>query len=367
MTPPHLTFERHLHPSPRPAAERDAILAAPGFGRHFTDHMVTIAWTADRGWHNARLEPYAPIPMDPSNMTLHYGQAIFEGLKAYAQPDKTAAMFRPEANARRFQLSARRLAMPELPVETFVEACELLVREDAGWVPREPEHTLYLRPFMIASENSLGVRPAASYLFVVIATPAGAYFPGGVEPVSVWVSENYVRAAPGGTGSAKCAGNYAGSLIAQAEAAEQGCEQVVWLDALERRWIEEVGVMNLCFVYGTGSDATIVTPRLTDTLLAGVTRDSLLTLAGELGYATRESRISVDDWRDGCADGSISEVFACGTAAVITPVGQVKTVDGSWTIADGRPGPVATRLREALLRRQTGEDTDPHGWLHPCA
>ncbi|MER7792383.1 branched-chain amino acid aminotransferase [Streptomyces sp. NPDC097640] len=363
----HLAFERLPHPAPRPAADRQAILADPGFGRHFTDHMVTIGWTADRGWHDARLGPYAPLAMDPANMTLHYGQAIFEGLKAYPQPDDTVALFRPEANARRFQHSARRLAMPELPVDTFIEACELLVRQDRAWVPRGAERSLYLRPFMIATENALGVRPASSYLFVVIASPAGAFFPGGVEPVSVWVTQRYVRAAPGGTGVAKCAGNYAGSLIAQAEAAEHGCDQVVWLDAVERRWIEEVGVTNLCFVHGTGSDARVVTPRLTDTLLAGVTRDSLLTIADELGYPTHETRISLQEWQEGCADGSISEVFACGTAAVITPVGHARTEDTAWTVADGRPGPVSMRLREALLQRQTGLTADPHGWLRPCA
>ncbi|MGW6521694.1 branched-chain amino acid aminotransferase [Streptomyces sp. NPDC054962] len=361
-----IPFEQHPHPSPQPAAERDAILANPGFGRHFTDHMVTIDWSTDRGWHNARLVPYAPFAMDPANMTLHYGQAIFEGLKAYTQPNGTAALFRPEDNARRFQHSARRLAMPELPADIFIQACELLVRQDAAWVPQGTEQALYLRPFMFATENTLGVKPANAYRFVVIAAPAGAYFPGGIRTVSVWVSEQYVRAAPGGTGAAKCAGNYAASLIAQTEAADHGCDQVVWLDALERRWIEEVGVMNLCFVHGSGPDATILTPQLTDTLLAGITRDSLLRIASDLGYTTCETRISLQDWQSGCIDGSITEVFACGTAAVITPVGQAKTSTTSWTIADGQPGAVSLQLREALLRRQTGREADPHGWLHPC-
>lgn len=361
-----IPFEQHPHPSPRPAAERDVILANPGFGRHFTDHMVTIDWSTDRGWHHARLVPYAPFAMDPANMTLHYGQAIFEGLKAYAQPDGTAALFRPQANALRFQRSARRLAMPELPADLFIEACALLVRQDAAWVPQGAEQSLYLRPFMFATENTLGMKLAGAYRFMVIATPAGAYFADGIQPVSVWVSEQYVRAAPGGTGAAKFAGNYAASLIAQTEAANYGCDQVVWLDALERRWIEEVGVMNLCFVHGNGSDATVLTPRLTDTLLAGVTRDSLLTIADDLGYTTRETRISLQDWQRGCADGSISEVFACGTAAVVTPVGQAKTRTTSWTIADGRPGAVSLRLRDTLLRRQTGREADTHGWLHPC-
>ncbi|GAA5011254.1 hypothetical protein GCM10025734_55700 [Kitasatospora paranensis] len=255
-----ITFE--LKPSAHPLsdAEREARLTNPGFGRIFTDHMVTIRWTEGMGWHDAQLTPYAPLEIDPANMTLHYGQSIFEGLKAYRQADGSIATFRPEANAVRFQNSARRLAMPELPVETFVEAVELLVQQEQGWVPNQPEQSLYLRPFMFATEVGLGVRPANSYLFMIIASPAGAYFSGGIKPVSVWLSEEYVRAAPGGTGAAKCAGNYAASLVAQAQAAAKGCDQVVWLDAAEHRWIEEMGGMNLYFVFGEGADAKIVTP-----------------------------------------------------------------------------------------------------------
>ncbi|MBA0051751.1 branched-chain amino acid aminotransferase [Streptomyces sp. AJS327] len=357
-----------LKPSAQPLspAEREAVLANPGFGRYFTDHMVTIRWTEGRGWHEALLQPYAPLQMDPANMTLHYGQSIFEGLKAFRQPDDSVALFRPEANAARFQRSARRLAMPELPVETFIEACELLVRQDQSWVPAAGgEESLYLRPFMFATEVGLGVRPANEYTFMVLASPAGPYFPGGVEPVSVWLSEDYVRAAPGGTGEAKCAGNYAASLVAQAEAAQQGCDQVVWLDATEHRWIEEMGGMNLYFVYGSGADAKIVTPELTGTLLPGITRDSLLSLATDLGYRTGEARISTGDWRRGNAEGEITEVFACGTAAAITPVGEAKSRGGSWTVGDGSPGEITMRLREALLAVQTGRAEDRHGWVHP--
>ncbi|MET7638652.1 branched-chain amino acid aminotransferase [Streptomyces sp. NPDC005438] len=364
QSPHHLSFD--LKPTAQPVsdAERQAILDAPGFGRHFTDHMVTIRWTEGRGWHDAQLQPYAPLQIDPANMTLHYAQSIFEGLKAYRQQDGSVAMFRPDANARRFQNSARRMAMPELPVDVFVEAVELLVRQDIDWVPGVGEESLYLRPFMFASEVGLGVRPANEYLFMVIASPAGPYFSGGVKPVSVWLSEEYVRATPGGTGFAKCAGNYAASLAAQAEAAEHGCDQVVWLDALERRWIEEMGGMNLYFVQGSGDDATVLTPELTGTLLPGITRDSLLTLARDLGLQTRETRISVDDWRNGNADGSLTEVFACGTAAVITPVGSARMSGGGWTIGDGNPGELTMRLRDALLSLQTGKAPDPHGWMH---
>jgi branched-chain amino acid aminotransferase len=363
-TPPRIDFDLKPTTQPQSEAEREAVLADPGFGRHFTDHMVTIKWTEGRGWHDAQLQPYAPLQIDPANMTLHYAQSVFEGLKAYRRPDGSVALFRPDANARRFQGSARTLAMPELPVETFIEACELLVRQDEAWVPGTGEQSLYVRPFMFATEVHLGVKPASEYLFMVIASPAGAYFSGGVRPVSVWLSEEHVRVAPGGTGEAKCGGNYAASLVAQAEAAEQGCDQVVWLDPVERRYIEEMGTNNLYFVYGSGPDARIVTPSLTGTLLPGITRDSLLTIAADLGYTTEETQISTEDWRRGNADGSITEVFGCGTAAVITPVGEVKSARGSWTVADGRPGEITMRLREALLAVQTGVAEDTHGWLH---
>ncbi|WP_329174311.1 branched-chain amino acid aminotransferase [Streptomyces sp. NBC_01477] len=359
MTTPTIELKPSAHPLS--ATERDAILAAPGFGRSFTDHMVTIKWTEGRGWHDAQLVPYAPLSIDPANMTLHYAQTIFEGLKAYRQPDGGVATFRPEANAERFRASARRLAMPELPVETFVEACDVLVRQDKAWVPTEGEASLYLRPFMIATEVGLGVRPANEYLFLVIASPAGAYFSGGVQPVSVWLSEEYVRAAPGGTGAAKTGGNYAASLVAQAQAIEHGCDQVVWLDAIERRWIEEMGGMNLYFVYGN----RIVTPELSGSLLPGITRDSLLSIAADLGYEVAEGRISVEDWRRQHEDGTLTEVFACGTAAVITPVGSVKSTRAAWPVADGAPGPVTMRLRAALLDIQTGRAPDPHAWMHP--
>ncbi|MCX5145198.1 branched-chain amino acid aminotransferase [Streptomyces sp. NPDC048550] len=364
MTTP--TIELKPSSNPLSDAEREAILASPGFGRHFTDHMVTIKWTEGRGWHDAELVPYAPLSMDPANMTLHYAQTIFEGLKAYRQPDGTVATFRPQANAERFQASARRMAMPELPAELFIEACDALIKQDAAWVPSSGEASLYLRPFMFASEVGLGVRPANEFLFMVIASPAGAYFPGGVQPVSVWLSEEYVRAVKGGTGAAKTGGNYAASLVAQAQAAEHGCDQVVWLDAVEHRWIEEMGGMNLYFVYGQ-EDGTqrIVTPELTGSLLPGITRDSLLTIARDLGYTAEEGRISTEDWKRDNENGTLTEVFACGTAAVITPVGSVKSERANWTQGDGQPGEVTMKLRKALLDLQTGHTADTHGWMHP--
>ena len=279
-------FEVVVSDSRRTPADRAALMHDPGFGRVHTDHMVSVRWTEEHGWHDAKLSAYAPLQLDPSAMVLHYGQAIFEGLKGYRQPDGGVAVFRPEENARRFNRSARRLAMPELPEELFVAAVERLVEVDVDWVPTAAGQSLYLRPFMIATEAQVGMRPAHEYLFLLIAFPVTPFFPGEVRPVTVWLSAEYVRAAVGGTGEAKCGGNYAGSLLAQRQAAEKGCDQVVWLDAVERRWVEEMGGMNLFFVFGGagGGPVRLLTPALTGTLLPGVVRDSLLTLAPELGY-----------------------------------------------------------------------------------
>jgi branched-chain amino acid aminotransferase len=355
-----LTIDLAPSASPRSAEERAGLLADPGFGQVFTDHMVSIKYSVDAGWHDASLSAYAPLVLDPSTSALHYGQAIFEGLKAYRQPDGSVALFRPEQNAARFQRSARRLAMAELPTELFLDSVRALVRIDRDWVPSKSGESLYLRPLMFATDPFLGVRPSLTYQYLLFASPAGNYFPGGVRPVSVWLSTDYVRAAPGGTGEAKCAGNYAASLVAQAQAAEQGCDQVVWLDAVEHRYVEEMGGMNLYFVL---SDGRLVTPELTGTLLPGVTRDSILTLGRDLGLAVEERRISTEEWERGCADGTISEVFACGTAAVVTPVGVVKHPGGSFSVADGEPGAVTMKVREALLGIQQGTAPDPHGWM----
>lgn len=341
------------------------IVENPGFGKYFTDHMVTIDWIAGEGWHNAELRDYGPLSLDPATNMLHYGQSIFEGMKAYRHPDGSIQTFRPFENAQRFARSARRLAMAELPAELFVASLEALVKADQAWVPSGRERSLYLRPFMIATEVGLGVRPANEYKYVLIASPAGAYFSGGISPVSVWISDDYVRAAPGGTGEAKCAGNYAASLLAQAEAAAHGCDQVVWLDAIGREKIEEMGGMNLYFVYGYGDSARVMTPRLTGSLLPGITRDSLLTVASDLGIAATEGEITVSELRAGCESGDISEVFACGTAAVITPVGKVKTrTNGEFVVGSGETGEVTLRLRNALLDVQSGAAPDPHNWMH---
>ncbi len=359
-------FSQLPHPSPTTPQRRAEILAGPGFGRYFTDHMVEISWTAGRGWHDAQVGPYRPLVMDPASLVLHYGQAVFEGLKAYRQPDGTVSSFRPLANAARLRSSARRIAMPELPDELFLGSLRELVRADLGWVPAAGgEESLYLRPMLFATEVGLGMRPSVTYQYVLIASPAGPYFRDGLEPVSVWLCTDYVRAAPGGTGAAKFAGNYAASLVVQQQAADNGCDQVVWLDAVERRWVEEMGTNNLCFVLGEGKQARLVTPELTGALLPGITRDSLLTLARDHGLGVEERRISTEEWEKGVHTGDITEVFACGTAAVITPVGRVAYSGGEFTIGNGTPGPITAALRAALTAIQRGAAPDTHNWLVP--
>jgi branched-chain amino acid aminotransferase len=360
-----IEFEIRPTDQPVPADKRAELLVAPGFGVVFTDHMATIRWTEEAGWHDARIEPYKPITLDPAAAVFHYGQEIFEGLKAYCQPDGSVTAFRPDANAGRFNRSAARLAMPELPTSLFVRALELLVSQDRAWVPTADGHSLYLRPFMIATQPGLGVnKPSTSYLFMVIASPVSGYFGGEVHPVTVWLSRDFSRAAPRGTGEAKCGGNYAAAFAGQQQALDHGCDQVVWLDAAERRWVEEMGGMNLFFVYGSGADARIMTPATTGSLLHGVTRDSLLKLGPDFGIPAYEGRISAEEWQAGCASGEITEVFACGTAAVITPVGAVRAADAEFLIGDGTAGPVTSRLRRELVGIQYGSKPDRYGWLH---
>lgn len=355
-----------LSPAPcRVTAEnRQELLQDLGFGQVFTDNMVVIDYSLEFEWHDARLVPFAPLQISPAASVLHYGQSIFEGFKAYRQRDGGIATFRPEQNARRFRTSAERLAMPPLPENLFVEAADVLIRQEEVWVPPNLGESLYLRPLMVATEAALGVRPARNYRFIVFGSPSGAYFKKGIKPVSVWISRDYVRAAPGGTGHTKCAGNYAASLVAQRQANEEQCDQVIWLDARERRFIEEMGGMNLFFVYQDQNRTKLLTPALTGSLLPGVTRDSILTLARDLGYEATEGTLSVEQFEADVASGAMTEVFACGTAAVITPVGTVKSTQGGFTINEGKTGPIASRLREALLDLQHGNTPDPHGWMH---
>ena len=353
----------NLTPNPQPAsdADREAKIAAGGFGKYYTDNMVIAEWSEGTGWGDADLKAYGPLSLDPATSVLHYGQEIFEGMKAYTQPDGGVSLFRPEANALRFNSSAKRMALPEIPVKDFVETVTALVKQDIKWVPKNVGESLYIRPFMIATEVGLGVRPSNHATYLVITTPASAYFNPN-KAVTVWISTEYVRAAPGGTGAAKTGGNYAGSLLAQKQAAQEGCDQVVWLDSKERFWVEEMGGMNLYVVKGSGSDATIFTPSLTGTLLPGITRDSILSVAKDLGYKVEEGMISVDDWRDGVASGEITEIFACGTAAVVSPIGAAKSAAGTWTTGNGEPGPITGQIREHLLGIQHGTIADTHGW-----
>ena len=359
-----MAFTVQRNPDPVSAEQRATMLVDPGFGKYMTDHLVRLDWTAQDGWGEGAVLPYGPLQLDPASVVLHYGQEIFEGLKAYRQADGSIAAFRPDANAERFQRSARRMGMAELPVDLFLESLRALVEVDQDWVPTQDEESLYLRPFMFGTEVGLGVRPSSAYTYMLLASPAGAYFPRGLAPVRVWLSTEYTRAAPGGTGEAKTGGNYAASLVAQAQAAQKGCDQVVWLDALEHRWIEEMGTNNMYFVYGSGPSARIVTPALTGTLLPGIVRDSLLIVAKDLGYSVEEGRVSIDEWQAENASGGITEVFGCGTAAVITPIGEVRSATGGWTVADGQPGPITMQLRKALLDVQTGHAPDAHGWMH---
>ncbi len=354
------SFAVRPHPSPVPPERRAELLADPGFGRIFTDHMAVINYTEGRGWHDPRVEARAPIPMDPAAAVLHYAQEIFEGMKAYATGNGSASLFRPEQNARRFAQSAERLAMPPLPEDLFVESVRQLVSIDRDWIPTAAGASLYLRPFMFASEVFLGVKPSAEYLYIVIASPVGRYFKGGAETVSVWVSQDYTRAAPGGTGAAKCGGNYAASLVAQAEASRNGCDQVVFLDAAERRWVEELGGMNVFFVFDDGS---LATPPL-GTILPGITRDSVMAMARQERIPLREEPYAIDQWRADAASGRLREAFACGTAAVITPIGTVRMPGESFTIGGGeREGPVTKSLRVALTGLQRGTAPDPFGWV----
>jgi branched-chain amino acid aminotransferase len=349
--------------SPTASDAREEILRDPGFGRYFTDHMAQAHWTAGEGWQRPEVRGLEPLSLHPSAAVLHYAQEIFEGLKAYRQPDDSVALFRPEMNAARFQGSARRLALPELPTDMFLDSVQSLVRADLAWVPSgEDEASLYVRPFMIATEAFLGVRPAREVRYGAIASPAGPYFAAGAGGITLWLATDFTRAASGGTGAAKCGGNYAASLLPQTRALEQGCDQVLYTVEIDgERYIDESGTMNIFLVT---RDGQLLTPPL-GTILAGVTRDSVLALAREHGLEPVERAVSLAELWEGCADGSIIDVFAAGTAAVITPITGLKSNTEAVQVADGTPGQHSARLREHIIEMQFGRRPDERGWMHP--
>lgn len=342
------------------ADKRAEILKNPGFGKYFSDHMAAIDWTVDGGWHDARIIPYGPLQLDPAASVLHYGQEIFEGLKAYRHQDGSIWTFRPEANAARFQRSADRLALPELPADLFIESLRQLIGIDAAWIPDQPDTCGYIRPFMIANESFLGVRAAQRAAYYVILSPAGSYFGKGMAPVSIWLSADYSRAGKGGTGEAKCGGNYASSLVPQREATANGCSQVLFLDAEEHKYLEELGGMNIFLVR---KDGTLLTPQLSGSILHGVTRDSILQLAKGMGMKVEERRIAVDEWRDGVDSGDITEIFACGTAAVVAPVNVLKGKGFTCGNPEAPAGKVTLALHKTLTDIQYGRAEDTHGWM----
>ena len=330
-----------------------------GFGKQFTDRMLLAEWTTDRGWCDARIQPYAPFVLDPSCLVFHYAQEIFEGLKAYKWADGRVALFRPEMNARRFNQSAERMCMPAVPEELFLGGIEQLLSLEKEWVPGAPETSLYIRPAMIAVEPVLGVKPSAHYYFFVILSPVGAYYAAGFNPVSILVEDHYVRAVPGGTGEAKTGGNYASSLRAALEAKEKGYDQVLWLDGCEQRYIEEVGSMNMFFAYGN----KIITAALNGSILSGITRNSILTLAAALGYEVEERPIDIHDLMADIRNGQVTEAFGSGTAAVVTPVGTLCFKDEIVQLSGGKVGKLTQELYDTLTGIQTGKRKDDFGWV----
>lgn len=329
------------------------------FGKQFTNRMFVMEYDTGKGWHSARIQPYGPFSMDPAAMVLHYSQEIFEGLKAFRRADGSIALFRPADNVARFNRSAARMCMPEVDEKFFLDSLLELIRLEADWVPHNEGTSLYIRPTMIATEPMLGVRPADQYLCYVILCPVGAYYKGGIAPVKIWISDHFVRATQGGTGEAKTGGNYAASLYAAKEAALKGYDQVLWLDAKEKKYVEEVGSMNMLFLY----DGKIITSPLKGTVLDGITRRSALTLLKEMGYQIEERALSVDEVMEGAENGRLQEAFGTGTAVVISPVGSFCYKDRCVQLGDGNPGELTMKLYKSLTAIQYGRQADPHGWV----
>ncbi len=331
---------------------------ALGFGKIFTDHMFVMNYTEGMGWHDARVVPFSNISLSPACVVFHYGQEMFEGMKAYKGENGETYLFRPEKNAARANESNRRLCIPEIPEEIFIEGVKAVVKVDEDWIPTEPGTSLYIRPFVIATDEFLGVAPSKTYLFMVILSPSGAYYSSGLSPVGIWIEDDYVRAVKGGIGYTKTGGNYAASLAAQVKAHDAGYSQVLWLDGVERRYIEEVGAMNIFFKI----DGKVVTPMLNGSILPGVTRNSVLQLLASWGVPTEERRISVDELLEAQKNGKLEEVFGTGTAAVISPVGKLRYKDDVMTIGDGSIGALSQKIYDTVTGIQTGKLDDPFGW-----
>jgi branched-chain amino acid aminotransferase len=345
--------------SPEKLKKKPSKGAALGFGKMFSDHMFLIEYDKGKGWHDPRIEPYHALSLDPATIVLHYGQGIFEGLKAYRWQNGEIWLFRPRENYERLNFSARRLCMPEISAEDALEATRELVRLEKDWVPSEPGSSLYIRPTMIATEVAVGVHVAAKYLFYIIVGPVGAYYPQGFSPTDIFITEKYARAAMGGLGQAKTMANYAASLLAQEEAQEMGYTQVLWLDPVERKYVEEVGTSNIFFYLGD----ELVTPALTGTILAGITRDSVIHMARDWGMKVSERRISLDEVLAALEQGTLKEAFATGTAAVISPVGKLAYRDKAYPVNDGEVGPLAQKLYDTIMGIQYGKVKDPYGWV----
>jgi len=331
---------------------------ALGFGKYFTDHMFIMNYTEGKGWHDARIVPYGPIPLEPTAMVFHYAQEIFEGMKAYRTPDGRTQLFRPEKNAQRFNNSAVRMGMPTIPEEDFIHAIMELVKVDADWIPTAEASSLYIRPFMIATEQALGVHASNSYLFIVVLSPVGSYFPEGFKPIKIYVEDKYIRAAHGGTGFTKCGGNYAASILAQTEAKKKGYSQVLWLDGNERRYVEEVGAMNMMFQI----DDELITAPLDGTILPGVTRDSCIAWLKAHGYKVSERKLSIDELVAAGRSGRLVDAFGMGTAAVIAPVGEIAYKDEVFTLNGFGVGETAVKLYEGITGIQWGKLPDNYGW-----
>lgn len=329
-----------------------------GFGKLFTDHMFIMNYTEGKGWHDARIEPYQNLSLAPSAMVFHYGQEMFEGLKAYKDENDNVYLFRPDMNAKRTNNTNKRLVIPEIPVEDFVEAVKAVVDVDRDWVPKDPGTSLYIRPFIIATDEFLGVAPSKTYLFIIILAPSGAYYESGLEPVGIWIEDEYVRAVKGGMGFAKTGGNYAASLIAQVKAHDDGYSQVLWLDGVERKYIEEVGAMNIFFKI----NGKIVTPMINGSILPGITRDSIIRVCKDWGYEVEERKVSVDELVEAAKNGTLEEVFGTGTAAVVSPVNKLRYVDDVINIGDGNIGELTQKLYDELTGIQWGKLEDTRGW-----